>query len=109
MAVNFNSPLAPYQGAGKVIKSKTEDQKLSNEQRPLATPIDKVTKTHPPQVIKSDDAALVRLDEQRKNKDFTSFDKPDRVTKQALKAYGDVANAQKRSEIASVVGVDLYV
>jgi hypothetical protein len=127
LAVNFNSNIPANQTVATVfnpkdrIKDVTADKKLAEDQKlqPKKLPEGEVKA--------ADEATLARLDAERQaaaddnssngnsnsnsnnDKGHDGLEKPDPYTKKALTAYRDVGLAEKRSEIQSLVGVDVYI
>jgi hypothetical protein len=109
LAVNLNSSLPANHGVATVFNPKAGLKIPGGENRPVDLPVKNVEPaTNTPQV-KADREAIKFLDEDRQNKEKHNLDSPDRATKEALTAYRDVASTDKREEIQSLVGVDLFV
>lgn len=109
MAVNLNSSLPTNHGVATVFNPKAGLKLPGGEKRPVDLPVKNVEPTTKAPQVKADREAIKLLDEDRQKQEKHNLDSPDRATKQALTAYRDVANADKREEIQSLVGVDLFV
>lgn len=114
MAVNFTTNLPTTRNVGTVINpqggvNEVARQKVQEQNQNLQE--QKVQELQHTQVIRSDDKVIEALDLQRQQEDRqrTTLDSPDRPTKKALNAYNSVANADKKEQLQSLLGVDLYV
>lgn len=116
MAVNFNSNLPANQGiAGnpnpvkrlKDVARPEQTQQAQEQQERLK----RAQELPPSQPVRIDQQAIQALDAQRQQseRNRTTFDNPDRATAKALNTYNNVANAEKKDELHSLLGVDLYV
>ena len=58
--------------------------------------------------VKSSEAVLSLLDDERQSADRTGYDSPSGQNQRALDAYKSFANQQKREEIQQMFSVDLF-
>ena len=114
MAVNFNTAFYQNSKVERVInpKSTAVDAKTLDKKSPIEQPPRIEHNQLNEQVVKSDKAAIELLEQERQaqqDKQRTSYDSPNRNTKNALNAYQQVSDDDKRQTFASLVGVDIYV
>ena len=109
MAVNLNSGIQSNQNVTSIFNPQTRLKDVASDKRDLETLVSPVNKAEKSVPVKQDAEAIARLDAQRNKNAQTNLDNPDRRTRQALNAYRDVAQSDKREEIQSLVGVDFFV
>lgn len=112
MAVNLNSNAAAYQNVAQVFNSNTRVNDAARQKTPQLPAPEQTSQNLPqPQKVKTDQKVVQALDAQRDQDERhrTTFDNPNRTTAKALNAYNSVANADRKEEIHSLLGVDLYV
>lgn len=122
MAININSNLIADQSVASVFNQKTGIRDVIAEKKLLDDPGRAVPEVAGGGEVRADEATLLSLDAERENQGEgqnggnrdgnsgnASLDTPDRNTQKALTAYRNVALADRRSEIASLVGVDIFV
>jgi hypothetical protein len=109
LAVNLNSSVPSNHGVATVFNAKAGLTIPGGEKRPVDLPVNKVEPTTNTPQVRADSQAIKILDEDRQKQEKDNLDAPNRATKLALTAYRDVAKADKREEIQSLVGVDLFV
>lgn len=109
MAVTLNSSVAVDHQIRGVVNPKDGLKDTALEKRSVELPQSKVSDVFNDPIVNHDAATIELLDADRDKKNQSGQDSPDSKTAKALTAYRDIANADKRSEIQSLVGVDLHV
>jgi hypothetical protein len=111
LAVEFNANLGASQTVATIFNRQSEikgiaaEQQRSQEQQQQSN-IAEVAKSAP---VRADITTIEKLEADRSDQHQATLDAPDRNTQKAITAYRDLANTQKREEIQSLVGVDLFV
>jgi hypothetical protein len=85
---------------------------VAPDKKVLEAPGTAVPKTQRPEKVKADAATITSLDEDREKASQAAtkdLQTPNRNSQKALTAYRDIELADKRSEIQSLVGVNLFV
>ena len=80
-----------------------------NEPRPALKNNEESTELTQGRGVRASAEVVERLDdERRKQNNFSSTENTDRKAQQAINAYQSLQNDQRRSEVQSLLGVDLY-
>ncbi len=103
--INAHSVASIFNPQGNVIDAESRRVDDQASQRRIPPP------EQQPQ-IRNNRQAIQLLDQQeqqREQQNNTTFDLPGRNGQQAVSAYQSLANQEKRSELESMLGVDIYV
>ena len=103
MTLNVNAAANSTQNVGAVFNG-TDPRRIAPQSTTQGE-----TRTELPQGrgVKASSAVIERLDDERREQ--TSYRAgTDRRSQQAIEAYQSQANEQRRSEVQSLLGVDLY-
>lgn len=102
MTLNINAAPNATQSVGSVFNG-TEPRRAA----PQTEPQQQATELPQGRGVRASSAVIERLDDERRQQSgFRST--TDRRSQQAIDAYQSQANEQRRSEVQSLLGVDLY-